>query len=106
MPENSIQSTLRETFLPANKEVWKRIASQELEGKSPDENLSWNSEDQVTFFAYYDRTDEDQNSLSKKFQLTVAADPYFGASKWLNVPSVTVTSEKIANETAIQHLTN
>lgn len=106
MPENSIQSTLRETFSSSNKEVWKRIASQELEGKSPDEILSWNSEDEIRFFAYYDHTSEEKKSAYQNFQLTVAADPYFGASKWLNVPCITVTSEKTANQTAHQHLTN
>jgi methylmalonyl-CoA mutase len=106
MPENSIQSTLRETFPSANKEVWKRIASQELEGKSPDEVLSWNSEDQIRFFAYYDGVDEEQNPLSQNFHLTVADDPYFGPAKWLNIPCITVTSEKKANATALQHLTN
>lgn len=106
MPENSIQSTLRETFSSANKEVWKRIASQELEGKNSEEFLSWNTKDQVRFFAYYDGTDEAQNSLSKTFQLTVGDDPYFGPSKWLNIPQVTITSEKIANAAALQHLTN
>ena len=106
MPENSIQSTLRETFSSANKEVWKRIASQELEGKSPDEVLSWNSDDHIGFFAYYDTTAEEKKFPSQKFQLTVANDPYFGPSKWLNVPCITVTSEKTANQTAHQHLTN
>lgn len=106
MPEKSIQSTVRETFSLSNKENWKRFASQELEGKNPDEILSWNSEDQLAFFAYYDASDEDRNLLSKTFQLAVAADPYFGPAKWLNIPRVTVTSEKSANQTALQHLTN
>lgn len=106
MPENYIQSTLRETFSSSSKEIWKRIASQELEGKSPEEILSWNSEDQIRFFAYYDDADRQTNLLSQNFRLTVAEDPYFGASKWLNIPRVTITSEKEANETALQHLTN
>jgi methylmalonyl-CoA mutase len=106
MPENSIQSKLRETFSSANKEVWKRIASQELEGKSPEEILSWNSEDEIEFFSYYDASDEEKKNVSRNFRLTVADDPYFGPSKWLNVPSVTVTSEKSANQTALQHLTS
>ncbi|HEY0741172.1 MAG TPA: methylmalonyl-CoA mutase family protein [Chryseosolibacter sp.] len=106
MPENSIHSTLRETFSLSNKENWKRFASQELDGKNPDEILSWNSEDQLIFFAYYDASDEEKNFLSPKFQLAVAGDPYFGPAKWLNIPCVTVTSEKSANQTALQHLTN
>lgn len=106
MPENSIHSKLRETFSISNKEIWKRFASQEIEGKHPDEILSWNSEDQLSFFAYYDSSDEEKKNHPAHYQLTVAADPYFGPAKWLNIPRVTVTSEKSANQTAIQHLTN
>jgi methylmalonyl-CoA mutase len=106
MPQNSIHSKLRETFLSPDKEVWKQFASQELEGKNPDEALSWNSESLIRFFAYYDPSDEKKNNLSKNFRITVADDPYFGPAKWLNVPFVTITSEETANQTALQHLTN
>ncbi|HEY0653107.1 MAG TPA: methylmalonyl-CoA mutase family protein [Chryseosolibacter sp.] len=106
MPQNSIQSLLRETFLSPDKEVWKQFASQELEGKNPDEVLSWNTESGVSFQAYYDSSDEKRNPLSNKFRVTVADDPFFGPAKWLNAPFVSVTSETVANETALQHLTN
>lgn len=106
MPEKSIQSTLRETFSLHNKDVWKQFASQELEGKNPEEVLSWNTEDDISFSSYYDVTDLNQNNLADKFRLTVGDDPYFGPAKWLNIPVISVTSEKIANQTALQHLTS
>lgn len=106
MAENFIRSTLRETFPASSKEIWKQIASQELEGKTVEENLSWNSEDGISFSAYYDATDEEKNNISKIFRLTVADDGYFGPAKWLNIPHVTVTSENSANQIALQHLTN
>lgn len=106
MPENSIQSKLRETFSPASKDVWKQFASQELEGKNPDDVLSWNSDDHIAFSAYYDASDENEINRIRDFRLTVAADPYFGPSRWLNVPCITVTSSSLANQTALQHLTH
>lgn len=106
MQQKSIQSVLRETFLSPDKEVWKQFASQELEGKSLDEILSWNTQDGIRFLSYYDASDEKKNVRATNFQLKVADDVYFGPLKWLNAPSVSIASEKAANQTALQHLTN
>jgi methylmalonyl-CoA mutase len=106
MPENPIHSKLRETFVVPDKEQWKQIASQELDGKNPDEILAWNSEEGIPFFSYYDDHELSRQNVSSNFRLTVAEDPYFGPAKWLNLPRVTVTSEKTANQTAHQHLIN
>jgi methylmalonyl-CoA mutase len=104
MPPNSIHSSLIESFAKINNNSWKRAASQEIEGKDPFQTLSWKTDDDIIFFPYYDSENLRDLSYLKKFSLTVAADSYFGARKWLCVPPVHVTDEKKANAAALEHL--
>jgi methylmalonyl-CoA mutase len=104
MPRNSIHLSLIETFAKANSDLWKRAASQEIDGKDPFQTLSWKADDDIIFFPYYDSENLDGLSYLKKFSLTVADDSFSGPRKWLNVPSVQITDENKANTEALQHL--
>ena len=80
---------------------WKKIASIENDGKNPDETLTWKV-GSLPGKAYYDKNDLPTSS----FQLSAAKNSFLGNRSWHNLPVVTVTSEKNANELALNHLRN
>jgi len=106
MAENSIHSSLRESFPKPTRELWQQIASKEIEGKNPFEFLLWKGGDGINFFPYYDRQDTAQLNYLEKFRRTVGEDSFFGPNKWLNVPQLTVNDEFQSNKTALEHLSN
>lgn len=106
MPENSIVSTLIQSFAPAKKEDWKRAASRETNNGYPIENLSWKNSDQIRFFPYYDREDLKAIRQLPQFHLRPSKNAYSGARSWLCTPRVTVSDAGVANKTALDHLNN
>jgi methylmalonyl-CoA mutase len=105
MPENSIHSVLIQTFPKSNKEIWKQVASQEIEGKDPFIELSWKSSDELVFFPYYENDDVTRLQYLKKFCFTVADNAFHGSRKWLCTPVVDAADEIYANKISLTHLT-
>ncbi len=86
-------------FQKHTRQDWVRTAITEIDGKNPEETLSWKA-DSIAGKAYYDKTDlPDQN-----FQLAPSSNPYLGNRTWHNLPLITVQSEKEANQIALKHL--
>lgn len=104
MPENPLESLLLEVFPKSNKEIWKQTAAREIEGKEPDEILSWKSSDGINFFPYYELADVAHLHYLKKFALTVAEDSFLGPRRWLSAPEVSVVDSKTANQVSLNHL--
>ncbi len=106
MPEKSIHSALRDTFPPANKEIWKKIASQEIDKKDPFENLLWGNSDDVKFFPYYDSNDVASLNYLDHFQSRISEKSFLGPRHWINAPQVVVKKVSDANSLALDHLAN
>jgi methylmalonyl-CoA mutase len=105
MLENSIHSVLIQTFSKSNKEIWKQVASQEIERKDPFIELSWKSTDELVFFPYYENEDVTRLQYLKNFRFTVADNSFHGPRKWLCAPAVDATDEIYANKISLTHLT-
>jgi methylmalonyl-CoA mutase len=106
MSVKSIHSILQETFAPVEKEKWQQTASQEIEGKDPFVELSWNSVDGISLLPYYDQNDVAQLSYLDNFFPKADENSFLGNRAWINAPRVSVMDEKTANENALQHLRN
>jgi methylmalonyl-CoA mutase len=106
MSEKSIHSILRETFAPVEKEKWQQTASQEIEGKDPFVELSWNNNDGISFAPYYDQKDVAQLSYLDIFFSFSDESSFLGNRAWSNAPRISVMEEKSANEIALEHLRN
>jgi methylmalonyl-CoA mutase len=104
MPENSLHSTVNESFPKSNKEIWKQAASREIEGKDPFNILSWKSSDGIIFFPYYEIGDVAHLSYLKKFRLTVGEDSFFGPRHWYYASAVLANDPAYANKTSLNHL--
>jgi methylmalonyl-CoA mutase len=104
MLENSFLSVLIQTFPKSNKEIWKHIASQEIDGKDPFTELSWKTTDGLVFFPYYEHEDVTRLHYLKKFRFTVADDLFHGPRKWLNAPTVDASDAISANKKSLEHL--
>jgi methylmalonyl-CoA mutase len=104
MSEKSIHSILRETFASVEKQKWQQTASQEIEGKDPFVELSWNSSDGISFAPYYDQKDVAQLSYLDNFFAFPGKNSFLGNRAWINAPRISVIEEKSANEIALEHL--
>jgi methylmalonyl-CoA mutase len=80
---------------------WIKAATKEIEGKNPEEALTWNS-GEITGKAYYDKHDSPAHDHS----LLPSPNRFLGPRTWHNMPLITVQSEKDANKTALDHLKN
>lgn len=80
---------------------WIKAATKEIEGKNPDEALTWNS-GEITGKAYYDKHDRP----AQGYQLSSSQNTFLGPRTWHNLPLVTVQSEQNANQLALDHLKN
>ena len=99
MATKPLINDLLQDFAKHTKQDWLRMASSEIEGKNPDEILSWKV-DSLTGTAYYDKSDlPDQD-----FLMAPSSNPYLGNRAWHNLPIVTVQTEKQANQVALTHL--
>ena len=87
MPERSIHNILSESFPKSNKEDWLRVASQELNGKNPMENLTWKI-DSLNFFPYYDQSDLKNLDYLKRHQVPYDNLPHSETGGWQNLPKV------------------
>jgi len=104
MPEKSILDELQASFPKTAKTDWIQVASSELSGNNPIESLSWSAGTGITFAPYYDKSDRQPLGYQNNFQLRPAENSFHGHRAWSNMPRVTVTNEKNANQTARHHL--
>jgi methylmalonyl-CoA mutase len=101
MAEKTFQELLQEAFPKTAQADWYRTASQELDGKNPDETLAWATEDNLSFGPYYGPHNLPE---ALPFSLPPASDPYAGARHWWNQPLITVSDASTANQHALEHL--
>lgn len=106
MPQKPIRKLLEEIFPKSDKDLWKKMASAEMDGKDPFIDLLWNGPDKLTFAPYYDKKDIDALILSDKFVLPPATASFLGNRTWFNLPRVAVKDNKLANKIALDHLAN
>ncbi len=98
MPDTTSFSKI---FGNASRADWAKAATKENEGKNPDETLTWKA-GTLEGRAYYDKSDRPEQA----FQLSPSENLYLGPRAWHNLPLVTVTTEKAANQAALNHLKN
>lgn len=102
MKAKSIESELKKYFPKSETADWKKIATQELSGKNPFENLSWRGKDDLLFLPYYDSVKDADLLFLKGFQLPAATTS--AAKTWLNLPAVEIKNSTDANAIALDHL--
>lgn len=101
---NSVRiNELLNAFSSATRKDWEKAASKEINDNLPDEKLSWQGPENLTFLPYYNDSNSD-NSLLKRFQLTPSTEKATAPRSWLNQPLVTCKNEKDANEKIRKHL--
>lgn len=106
MTYHAIHDLLKHSFPKSNKEIWASAASKEIQGKNPFEVLAWQSEDQITFFPYYDKQDAEKFYYLKNFQTEPSKIVNEGSRLWKNLPFISVHDFQIANDIALNHLQN
>jgi methylmalonyl-CoA mutase len=106
MPENSLHSSVNESFPKSNKEIWKQAATRETEGKDPYDILSWKSSDGINFFPYYEIGDVAHLDYLKKFRLKAGEDSFSGPRQWYCASPVFADDPKKANTISLNHLSN
>lgn len=101
---NSVRiSELLNAFASATRKDWEKAAAKEINDNHPDEKLSWQGPENLSFLPYYD--DGISNiSILRPFQLTSSPHEQNNPRTWLNLPMVTVENEKYANEKIRRHL--
>jgi methylmalonyl-CoA mutase len=99
MTTETNKNDLFNDFAKHSKKDWTQAASAEIDGKNPEETLTWNIES-IAGKAYYDKTD----LPATNFSLSPSSDPYLGNRAWHNLPLVAVDSAKKANLIALNHL--
>jgi methylmalonyl-CoA mutase len=99
-----MKSTLNFSDFPSqNKNDWEKAATAELKGLSPS-TLDWKIPGDLSFHAYYDKTDVKDIDYLRNFSFTSPTDQFREPRHWFNTPTLVVTNEKIANERALEHL--
>lgn len=105
MPQLSIHDLIKTSFPETNREEWKLVASVELQNRNFDETLTWNHDNELSFFSYYALEDIQKFDYVKKFEASSQASCESNHC-WNNLPLVTVVSEKAGNDAALLHLQN
>jgi methylmalonyl-CoA mutase len=104
MPEKSILDELQASFPKTAKTDWIQAASSELSGNNPIDSLPWSANTGITFAPYYDQSDRQLLGYQNNFQLKPAENSFNGHRAWSNMPRVTITTDKTANQSARHHL--
>ena len=104
MAERSILDELLATFPKTVKTDWIQVASSELGGNDPFEKLAWSAHTGIPFAPYYDNSDRQLLGYQNNFQFKASENSFNGHRAWSNMPRVTITDEKTANQTARHHL--
>jgi methylmalonyl-CoA mutase len=106
MTYHAIHDLLKHSFPNSNKENWAGAAAKEIQGKNPFETLSWQSEDQINFFPYYNKQDAENLNYLKNFQFLSSKSVNDSPREWKNLPFISVHDFQIANDVALNHLQN
>ncbi|HYG02675.1 MAG TPA: methylmalonyl-CoA mutase family protein [Chryseosolibacter sp.] len=106
MSEIPINKLLAQTFPKSNKDEWKKIATSELNGNEPFNQLTWKIQDELGFLPYYDKQILQDISLRDRFIQRSKKDSFLGNRAWYNQPMVSVTSDAESNKSALEHLKN
>lgn len=102
MKTESIESELEKYFPKSVTADWEKIATLELGGKNPFENLSWRGKDDILFLPYYDSSKDADLLFLKDFQLPAAS--ISSPKIWYNLPAVKQINSGDANASALDHL--
>ncbi|HEY8938175.1 MAG TPA: methylmalonyl-CoA mutase family protein [Cyclobacteriaceae bacterium] len=106
MNEKTIQALLKTTFPKSDKVEWTKAATGEIKKENPLENLSWITNDDISFLPIYDKKDIFELKYLNAFSLNPSQHGYQGVRSWINLPCVEVLDEVTANATALEHLAN
>lgn len=93
-----------QSFPGADKTVWSKAASAEINGGDPDETLKWETPDGLRFGPCYDKTDTTQLSFADHLGLNAKSVHSPDARHWFNMPEVFLADEVATNTIAIDHL--
>ena len=105
MPDHALLDQLLNSFPKPNKDDWSRAASKEISEKNPWENLTWQSEDKINFFPYYDAEDIASLLYLNGFERT-SKELSIDARSWISLPKISISSSQNANAVALNHLAN
>ncbi|MBT1703887.1 methylmalonyl-CoA mutase family protein [Chryseosolibacter indicus] len=105
MKETDIQKLLSDTFSVSDVNEWKRVATSELDGKEPFQELKWKDPDNIEYLPYYDKTTTQHTEVSEFHRSPLNKD-FLGNRTWFNTPVIHVVSLIAANQKALQHLKN
>jgi methylmalonyl-CoA mutase len=104
MSDKSIGEVLTDLFPKSRRIDWKNIATLEIEGKNPDQSLSWYGKDEILFLPYYETEDTLLHRYLSNFQNQQPADSVSRARYWVNLPLINAGDEINANKIALDHL--
>jgi methylmalonyl-CoA mutase len=105
MEKIDIQKILSEAFPKLENSDWKRIATTEVNGGDPFNQLIWKDSDGIEHLPYYDKKTL-QSYGENEFYRSSSNTYFLGNRSWFNTPVVTVTDELSANKKALHHLQN
>src|SRR5688572_29256101 len=99
-----IADQLSTHFQGASKKDWETVAKSETEQANANDSLTWTTQDNLQFAAYYDRGDLNTITHHQKFDFPDTSDEFSTARDWKNLPLIAFTDEKQANTQALDHL--
>ncbi len=102
MEEDFFDKELRKFFSGSSQEDWKKMAIQETGEKEPFEFLSWQGKDGIRFLPYYDSIKDAQRRFLRSSTGATAPDSH--TCIFRNVPRIKVSTERMANALALDHL--
>ena len=104
MSDKSIGEVLTDLFPKSRRIDWENIAALEIDGKNPDQSLSWSGKDEILFLPYYETADTALHAYLRNFHNPQTANSAFRARYWVNFPLIDVADEFNANKIALSHL--
>jgi methylmalonyl-CoA mutase len=104
MSDKSIGEVLTDLFPKSHKIDWKNIAALEIDGKNPDQSLSWRGKDEILFLPYYETEDTALHRYLLDFQNPYTDHSSPQARYWVNLPSIQFVDEFSANKVGLNHL--
>lgn len=103
MAPNSDKSDLFSTFPKVSREQWLTIASTEINGKNPEEELQWTL-GKLKGSPLYTREDLTKAEPHPKVMLSPTDEAFKGPRCWYNTPIIKVLDEVTANARGVQQL--
>jgi methylmalonyl-CoA mutase len=104
MSDKSIGEVLTDLFPKSRRIDWKNIAALEIDGKNPDQSLSWYGKDEILFLPYYETEDTARHRYLRNFQNPHNANSASRTRYWVNLPLINAADEFNANKIGLNHL--